>query len=410
MKNILFFLGALTIAIAAAFAVQTWLSDYDDPGYVLIGAGRWSLETSLVALGVGLIIAFFLFYMFFRMLGWLLRLPGRMKNKGKAVKFNRSQEALIAGLVDTAEGNWEKAEKILIKHASHSGAPLIHYLTAARAAQSRGAFEKRDEYLRLASEQAQGSDIAVGLTQVELNLSQNQFDEALATLTKLQTINPGHATILNLLHKTYRHLEDWESLRKLIPSLNKNKVLMEAEVKLLEAEAASSLLKKAAEKGDVNEIQTLWNELPKHVKSMQGIPAIYFAAMIDVGMGAKIEDELAEAISEKWDETLLVLFGSVQTKDSLRQLRTAEGWLKVYPDNAVLLRIVGKICIHCKEIDKAEQYLEKSIALEPSVSAYQLLGDLLSTKGDKNNAIECYKCALDLASGEVVKQVEQYSE
>ena len=138
-------------------------------------------------------------------------------------------------------------------------------------------------------------------------------------------------------------------------------------------------------------------------------PAIYFAAMIEVGAGAKIEDELARVISERWDETLLVLFGSVQSTDRQRQLHTAEGWLTVYPDNAVLLRILGKISLRCKEMDKAEQYLEKSIALEPSVSAYQLLGDLLFQKGDKNNAVECYKCGLELASGEVVQQVENFS-
>ncbi|PKM35841.1 MAG: heme biosynthesis protein HemY, partial [Gammaproteobacteria bacterium HGW-Gammaproteobacteria-10] len=243
MKNIIFFLGSLFIAIAVAFGIHSWFSRYDDPGYVLIGIGHWSLETSLLVLGITLVIAFFLFYMFFRLLGWLLRLPGKVKSHGQSVKYNRSQEALIAGLVDSAEGNWEKAEKILIKHASHSGAPLIHYLTAARAAQSRGAIEKRDEYLRIAAERSPGSDIAVGLTQAEMHLSEQQFDQALDTLKKLHSINPGHASVLKLLHQTYRQLGDWEAIRKIIPSMNKSKVLMETEIKLLEAEVFSGLLR-----------------------------------------------------------------------------------------------------------------------------------------------------------------------
>ncbi|GAB4255106.1 MAG: heme biosynthesis protein HemY [Methylomicrobium sp.] len=409
MKNFFFFLGSLLIAVVSAFLVHNWLSHYDSPGYVLIGIGHWSLETSLIVFGVTMIIGFFFLYLFFRWLGWLLRLPGRMKTRGQNIKFNRSQEALIAGLVDSAEGNWEKAEKILIKHASHSGAPLIHYLTAARAAQSRGAVEKRDEYLRIAAERAPGSDVAVGLTQAELHLSEQQFDQALATLTKLHTINPGHATVLKLLHHTYRQIGDWEGIRKIIPSLNKNKVLMETEIKLLEAEAFSGLLRQAAEQGDYTKMQALWQEIPEHIKRMPGIPAIYFAGMIDVGAGDKIEDELAKAISEHWDETLLVLFGSVASKDVERQLKTAEGWLRVYPDSPVLLRVLGKISKRCQDIDKAGQYLEKSIALEPSVSAYQLLADILSERGDKNNALECYKCALELASGEVARQVEHIS-
>ncbi|HSN24017.1 MAG TPA: heme biosynthesis HemY N-terminal domain-containing protein, partial [Methylomicrobium sp.] len=313
MKKILYFLGPLLIMSAAALAVYYWFNSLDNPGYVLVGIGHWSVETTLSAFMVALIIGFFLFYIFFRFLGWLLRLPGQLKKRGTNIKFNRSQEALIAGLVDSAEGNWEQAEKILIKHASYSGAPLIHYLTAARAAQSRGALDKRDEYLQKAADQAPGSNIAIGLTQAELHLSGNQFDQALETLTKLQSINPTHASVLKLLHQTYQSLGDWEAIRKLLPSLNQNKVLMEAEVKLLETETFSRLLKQAAEIGDANQIALLWSETPTHIKKMHGMAAIYFAAMIEAGAGSSIEDELAHTLSVKLDDTLIVLYGSVQS-------------------------------------------------------------------------------------------------
>lgn len=406
MKSFIYFLGSLCIAVMSAFLIHNWLTKYEDPGYVLIGLGHWSLETSVIVFAVAVIISFFLFYIFFRLLGVLLRLPGKLKNKGKSVKFNRSQEALIAGLVDSAEGNWEKAEKILIKHASNSGAPLLHYLTAARAAQSRGAIEKRDEYLRKATEQSGDKDLAVGLTQAELHLSANQFDQALETLTKLQSIDSAHASVLKLLHQTYQRVGDWEGLRKLIPSLHQNKVLMEAEVKLLETETFSSLLKQAAEQGDAENIQQLWATIPAHVQSVQGILTIYFAAMIEVGAGDKIENDIARALVKSWDETLLVLYANVQTKDPQKQLQTAEQWLAVHSSSAVLLRVLGKICVQCKQMEKAEQYLTKSIGVEATVAAYQLLGDVLIKKGDKDKASDSYRKGLELASSEVVHRVD----
>jgi len=409
MKSHYYFLGSLLIAVAVAFFVSHWLEGFDNPGYVIIGIGHWSLETSLIVFMISLIIGFFILYIFFRFLGWLLRLPGQIKKRGTAIKFNRSQEALIAGLVDSAEGNWEKAEKVLIKHASHSGAPLIHYLTAAKAAQSRGAFDKRDEYLKKAADHAPGSDVAIGLTQAELHLSGNQFERALDTLTRLHSINPGHASVLRLLHQTYQQLGDWEGIRKLIPSLNKSKVLMETEVKLLETQVYSQLLKQSAEKGSIEEIQELWAEIPAHIKRMQGISAIYFAAMIDVGAGAIIEQDLADVLSVNWDETLLVLFGSVQSLDAPRQLETAEQWLPAHQDSAVLLAVLGKLSSICQDVQKAESYLYKSIAAEPTVQAYQLLGDLLFTKGDKDKASQCYKNGLELASSEVVSRIDAVS-
>lgn len=406
MKKLFYFLGSLLLVVAAAFFVSNWLQGFDNPGYVLIGIGHWSLETSLVVLAVSLIIGFFVFYLFFRLLGWLFRLPGQLKSRGKNIKFNRSQEALIAGLVDSAEGNWEKAEKVLIKHASHSGTPLIHYLTAARAAQSRGAFDKRDEYLRKAADQAPDSSVVIGLTQAELHLSGNQFEQALETLGRLHSIDPAHASVLKLLHQTYQHVGDWQGIRKLIPSLHTHKILMEAEVKLLETQAYSQLLKQSAEQGDTEEIQLLWSEIPDYIKTMPGISAIYFAAMINAGAGADIERDLADTLSVYWDETLLVLFGSIQSNNVIKQLETVEKWFYVHQENAVLLAVLGKLAAKCGDTLKAESYLAKSIAAEPTVQAYQLLGDLLFTQGDKDNASLCYKNGLELASSEIISRID----
>ncbi len=409
MKNVIYFLGSLCVAIAAAFFIHSWLNKYDDAGYVLMGIGHWSLETSVVFYLISQIIGFFLLYWFFRTFGYLIRMPGKLKNKGKNIKFNRSQEALISGLVDSAEGNWEKAEKILIKHASNSGAPLIHYLTAARAAQSRGAIEKRDEYLRKATEQSGETDIAVGLTQAELHLSANQFDQALETLIKLQSIDSGHASVLKLLHQTYQHLGDWEGIRNLIPALNQHKVIMEAEVTLLESEAFSRLLRQAAEKSSVPDIQQLWQDMPDHIKSVQGMSNMYFAAMIEAGAGEKIEQEIVSAIVSNWDETLLILYANLELSDYKKQLQTAEQWLSIHSGSAVLLRILGKISSKCREMEKAEQYLTKSVAIDPTVAAYQMLGDVLVKKGDAVKASDSYRLGLELASSEVVNRIDTVS-
>ncbi|MDF1582008.1 MAG: heme biosynthesis HemY N-terminal domain-containing protein [Methyloprofundus sp.] len=405
MKNILFFLGALISALVFAFLVHEWLAQYDDPGYVLIGVGHWALETSLVVFAVALIIGFFVFYVFFRWLGWLIRLPGKIKMRGKSVKFNRSQDALISGLVDSAEGNWERAEKTLIRHASNSGAPLIHYLTAARAAHSRGAMDKRDEYLTRATKDAPGSEVAVGLTRAELHLSQKQFDQALETLTKLHTLDSSHASVLKMLHQTYQQLGDWQAIRKLLPAFHENKVFMEAEIKLLEVETFSLLLKEAAETSNAKEIQALWDSIPAYVQTMPGIPAIYFAAMIDAGAGAKIEKDLVRALNDKWDMTLLSLFGSVQSIDFRAQLEMAEKWLLAHGNDPILLRVLGKIAIKCKFSDKAKKYLAKSIGVEPTVEAYRILGNYLLEEGDQERASECFKLGLELASNEVIKSV-----
>ena len=406
MKTFFYFLAALLFAIVCAYFSNQWLNTFETPGYVLIGINHWSLETTLATFTVILISFFFIFYYGIRTFIFLINLPSQLKRRGRAIKFNRSQEALIAGLVDSAEGNFEKAENVLIKHASHSGAPLLHYLTAAKAAQSRGAFDKRDEYLKQASAQSPDAGVAIGLTQAELHLSGNEFDQALATLTRLHSIEPTHASVLKLLHQTYQHIGDWEGIRKLIPSLHTNKVLMEAEIKLLETETFSKLLKQAAESGNVEGIQTLWSEIPNYIRKVSGISAIYFAAMINAGAGGLVEDELAAALSTKWDTTLLVLFGSILSKNTDKQIAMAERWLSVYPKDAILLAILGKLSLQNQAFEKAKDYLNQSLSTEPTVQAYQLLGDLLFAENDKDGASQCYKNGLELASKEIINQID----
>ncbi|MEY4209735.1 MAG: hypothetical protein RLZ92_113 [Pseudomonadota bacterium] len=409
MKNLIYFVASLIAAIAVAFLLHNWLSSYNDPGYVLIGFGHWSLETSLTVFTVIQVIGFFFLYSFFRLMGVLIRMPSQVAKRRQSIKFNRSQEALIAGLFDAADGNWESAERVLIKHASNSGAPLLHYLTAARAAQSRGALDKRDEYLRKASEQSADNDMTVGLTQAELHLSEHQFEKALDTLSKLHEINPNHGRVLKMMHQAYQHLGDIEAINKLLPSLQEHKIVMEGEVKLLETQTFSRLLKQAAANNDTQAIVACWDEIPRHIRTLPGVANIYFAAMINAGAGADVEAGLIKQLGRYWDATTLALYAMVESNDTAKQLQSAEQWLAVYPSDAMLFSVLGRLALKVEQMEKAEQYLLKSLHIEESVDALQLLGELEQAKGEHDKACASFKRALALASSEVIKQAENIS-
>ncbi|MDD4914665.1 MAG: heme biosynthesis HemY N-terminal domain-containing protein [Methylococcales bacterium] len=405
MKNLINFFGSLLAILVAVYLLHRWLAETNDPGFVLLGIGHWSLETSFTVFVAGLMIGFCLFYWFFRLLGIIIRMPRQMAKRKHSIKFNRSQEALIAGLFDAADGNWEKAENILIKHAANSGAPLLHYLTAARAAQSRGALDKRDEYLKKAAEQSSDTNMTLGLTQAELHLSEQQFEQALETLSKLHSIDPGHARVLKMMHQTYQHIGDWEGLSRLLPSLEKHKVLMETEVKILETRIFSSLLKQAAQK-DQQAVESCWEQIPQHIKILPGVANIYFAAMISAGAGLSVESAIAGQLARHWDNTLLMLYAGLDIPDVGKHLQDAEKWLAVFPNDAVLLAVLGRLALKDQQTEKAEQYLQKSLRIDPSVDACQFLGDVMLVKGEKDEACQYYKRALELASGEVLNRAE----
>jgi HemY protein len=407
VRPVIYLLVALFVAVGAAFFIHEQLVVHGDPGYVIIGLGRWSLESSLFVMGIALVIAFILFYLLLRIFVHAVRLPKTIKRRGGELRSKRSQEALIAGLIESAEGNWETAEKHLIRHAANSGIPLINYLTAARAAQSRGAYEQRDEYLKMAHESMPEAELAIGLTRAELQLSNQQFEEALESLMHLNKIAPSHATVLKMMHQAYAQAEDWEGVRRMIPALHHNKVMMEAEIMLLETETFSALLKQKSEMRSAEALRELWQNIPGHVRALSGIQQLYCAAMIEAGAGAEIEALVRQALSKDWSETLLVLYGCIQLPQANHQLEIAESWLAGRPQDAVLLRVLGKLAMRAQRQDKARAYLEASLAVETSVEAYQLMGDLLLQQNDSFHACQYFRNGLLFASNEVVAQIEQ---
>jgi len=408
-RALLYLFGCLVAVGATVFALR-YVSSHGGSGYVIVGIGQWSVESSLLFTGVLLAVTFVLLYFAVRLIVTAISLPKILKQRGFEQRSKRSQEALLTGLIESAEGNFETAEKHLIRHAANSGVPLINYLTAARAAQSRGALEQRDEYLKLAQETMPEAELAIGLTKVELQLSNQQFEEALESLTQLDKIAPSHAAVLKLMHQAYANLADWQGLSLIIPQLKSNKVMMEAEIKLLETETFCSLIKQKTEARDAVALRNLWLEIPGHIRKSSGVLQLYCAAMIEAGAEVEVEPLVRQAIGTEWSETLIVLYGCIHMPDTVDQLVKGEAWLKAHPKDAILLRVLGKLSLRAGLLDKAASYLKASLAAEPSVEAYQLMGDVLMKENDPLSACQFFRNGLLFASNEVVALIEQNPE
>lgn len=409
MKVWLFLLTFLTGAGALLWSQkERWLSD---PGFIVIGYQNWSVEMTLLFFLIALFFSFLGFYLLLRILFGTLNLPRILRRRGGEARSRRSQKALLEGLIESAEGNWEKAEKSLIRHAADSGTPLINYLTAARAAHSRGDATLRDEYFQLARDSTPEAGVAIELTKAELLLSDEQFEEAISSLTQLKEVAPGHATILKMMHKIYTRLEDWEALHHLLPSLHANKVLMEADIRILEAKTHSAQIKKATLSGDVEALKAMWSKMPSHVRNSAGMEAEYYAALIKSGMdGTELETLLRKSLDKRWDETVLVLYGNLMAASAEAQLRQIEKWLKKRPQDAILLRTAAVLAKRSMQAELARDYLLRSTQLLPTVESYQLLGDLHLETGDSRSAAEFFRQGLILASEEVITQIDHNPE
>ena len=387
------------ILVVLVGAVLLALAARHDPGYVLITRGDWTMETTLTLFAVATLLLFTALYAAIRLTARFIEVPRRMhawRTRRRAVK---ARKATQRGLIELAEGHWARAERDLTHYADDGDAPLLNYLGAARAAQKQGADKRRDHYLSLAHQSMPEAELAIGLTQAEVQLSHGQLEQALATLMHLRTVAPKNAHVLYLLKRLYERLNSWNDLQELLPALRKGKVIDEKELDRLERKAHRELLAAASDSGRIEQLRETWVRVPKRLREDPDLLADYTQRLARLGRGQDAERLLRDALKRQWEPRLVRLYGELDSGDPTQQLRYAEAWLRGRERHPDLLLALGRLAIRNQLWGKARGYLEASIGSEPRAETYRELGELLEQTGETDEARACFRKGLALASG-----------
>lgn len=197
MKRLLFFLIFLIVSV--------WfgLNIVRHPGYLFLVYQPWMVQMPLWFAILCTFIFLVLFYVLISGIDRFSFLWFRMKNWLRIRREHRAYSKTQHGLATLIEGRWQKAERLLLAGVNQSFDPLINYLGAAKAAQEQGARDRRDKYIQTAYHVAPQAELAIGLVQANMELKQDQFEHAAATLQHLQKISPRHPQVLRLLEKVY---------------------------------------------------------------------------------------------------------------------------------------------------------------------------------------------------------------
>ncbi len=382
--GLLVVISIVVSAFAASFLLQ-------DPGYIVIHFRGYLVEMSVPAM-IGLI-ALLIFGLW--LLAKLWRAPRKLGEAAGRYRSGRAGQRLTRGMIEMAEGNFARGEKLLARSAAVSDAPLLNYLQAARAAHLRGNDERRDGWLREAYEQLPDAANAVLLTQAELQLDRKQYEQALATLRKLEENSPNHSHALVLMGRLYFRLEDWQQLAELLPRLRKNGRLNADLLKTWSLRVHSEALRAAA---DSDAVAAVWNDVPRKLRRENELLATYFAALDRCGLHDQAEKEIAAALKRSWSGELVAIYGQVQGSNALTQLKRAERWLRDHGDDPDLLLAAARLCLRNELWGKARSYLETTLSMRPTPAAYQEYGRLLNQLGEGAAAADAYRAGLGMVT------------
>ncbi|MBY4676911.1 heme biosynthesis HemY N-terminal domain-containing protein [Marinobacterium arenosum] len=388
--------------------VGAWLGQkmVQDSGYVLIAYDQTTVETSLWMLLL-IVLAGFLLLHWLLNLAFNTRLPtGKLRGWREQRRQRIARHKTLQGLLALSAGDWQKAQRQLGSAAERSDLALVNYLAAARAAHEQGDDQAADELLQKARQSTPNADLAVGITQAQIQLARGQLEPCLAMLLQLRRLAPRNTYVMKLLKDVYIQLKDWQSLSSLLPDLRKQQVLRnDAMLELTRTchlnRLESSLGNVAVETPDEQRLALLnqaWQSMPTDMTRDLQLVERYCEMLIELGADDQAEQTLKNLIKREWDEGLVTLYGRINSSNAHKQLDQARSWLKGHPQSPALLLTLGRLSLRNQHWGKALDFFRQSLELEPNRETLAELIRLLRSMGNSEDAEATLQQHLQLLS------------
>jgi HemY protein len=377
-------LFALAVALTVAARYNT--------GYVLLVVPGYRVELSLNFALVLLLLAFMVFYFVLRSLVLAGQMPRRASEYRRAQDRERARKVLEDALRAFLERRFGRAERAAAQTSGAGEWSAVSLAVAAHAAHELRNFSGRDAYLEQMDALGPQDAYLRETTRAELLLDERRYLDALRALQRLPD---RHSGALKLELKAHQLAKNWDQVLGLLPQLDRRKLLEPAMLTQLRRYALTENLKRKAL--DATTLREYWDRLSAEERKDSRIAAAAAQCFIALGGCAEAHRIVEDSLAQNWDPALLPLYVECLPRDARKHLERAEDWLRQHPGEPVLLLALGLLCMQQALWGKARSYLEASLAIEPSHTAYVKLGELLERMGKPDEASQVYRRGLNLA-------------
>lgn len=398
----------LASVLALVAGAGLWHLLQYDAGYILIVVAGKTIEMRFAFAVLSLLLLILLLRWGWRLLRGTLGIFSGSWRAAVGRRALRTELRTQRGLLSYIEGDWQGAQRDLLKAAKDLPRPLVHYLAAARSAHEMGQDEKAAELLNQAEQLAlaSGNKLVVLLSQARLLLWRQQYDACLTKLHLAKTLAPHHPVVLDLLQQVYAIRGDWTSLEQLLPELRRYKALPEKILSAIEQCVYLSLLQDAGkgirgqgqDQAALAELQQVWQRLPKAARLLPEYATAYGKLLVLAQEHDQAETLLRHALKEHWSAPLVELYGLAAPGDRQAQLHHAQRWAQDHPEDAELHLALGRICLRNELWGKARDHFQQSLRLRPTPAAYAELGRLLAHLGEHTPSTEHFRQGLLLTT------------
>jgi len=390
MRFLFWFLLLAVAAVVVALAVKL------NAGYALLVSPPYRIELSLNLLFVLLVGSFFGLYFVIRVIARTVRVPRNVRIWRRQQKVDRARAKQDGAVVALLEGRYGKARQQAQEALAIPGSSGLNAIVAARAALDVRDFDDVEALLNRPDAQASSLAVPRLMLSAESALEQGRPQESLRVLDTLRKEAGMHTAALRLELRALEAARRWSDIPPLLDQLVRRKVFDSAQAEHVRVSAQSEQLKLLAH--DAAGLRDYWDRLSDAVKFHPKIARAAARSFMQLGGEREAADILAQSIDREWNSDLVDLYGECRLGESTRQLEQAERWLLSNNHDAVLLRVLGTLCLRQQLWGKAQTYLEASLAVENTWRAHLALGEMLGRLGRDVEANAHFVAALKLAT------------
>lgn len=394
MKTLLWIIGLFALAVGLTLFAQV------NTGYALLFVPPWRIELSLNVAIIVLVTFVALLYMLMRILAEITTLPLRVRayraRKAAEQVITAEREAHIA----FSEGRFQRAEKqatTAMAASQDNTAFAVNALLAARAAHQMRDFERRDRHFETLQQRLGPGHLATAITMAELLLDERRYPEAGKALEEARAISPKLTAALRLELQLRQREGNQDAVLKLLEQLGRAEALEPEQIRRLHLHAC--LQKLSQQTLSAEELKEWWRHLPEDDRKQPQLVHALAENYIRLGEAELARKAIEAALEENWSSELAECYGTLQLGNLAveQQLVRAENWLTEHSDDYRLLLTLGRLCRARALWGKAQNYLEASLAVEPSAQAHAELAQLCEMLERQEEANRHYRASLDLA-------------
>ncbi|TKB51088.1 heme biosynthesis protein HemY [Ferrimonas sediminicola] len=363
----------------------------ENKGYLLLAIGEYTIETSVVAAVILLLVGFSLL----QLLEWGLvkgiQAAGLTRSLPRRWRQRKSRKFTLEGALALAEENWPRAEQAMAKGAEAGELPLVNYLAAARAAHHQGYGDRVETFLSQA-EGYSGSEAAVSIARIRYLIQDGELAEARQRLESLSASLRNRPTVLKLAHELFLRQRDWDAVARIAPALTKHRVLDADALEQLPIQIECGALEACH---TLEALGERWQQLPKRRRRQDPLVETYVKALIRFQQPAEARKALLAQLNKREPQVGLLALLPLCSEDAGESLVHVLERNHSAPEQPEYWDCLANLSRQARQYKQAKHYQRKAIELQPTRYRYSQLAELQEQLGEHRGALESYRKLAD---------------